>query len=52
MGGIFTLGECIAEDIRGEDDAINAGIGGCAAGLAAGIRSKYRLAQKLEIVSY
>lgn len=40
MGGIFTLGECIAEDIRGEDDAINAGIGGCAAGLAAGIRSK------------
>lgn len=41
MGGIFTLGECIAEDIRGEDDAINAGIGGCAAGLAAGIRSKY-----------
>ncbi|ORZ17320.1 hypothetical protein BCR42DRAFT_491209 [Absidia repens] len=39
MGGIFTLGECMAEDIRGESDAINAGIGGCAAGLVAGIRT-------------
>ncbi|CAO3649214.1 unnamed protein product [Mucor hiemalis] len=39
MGGIFTLGECAAKDIRGEDDAINAAIGGCAAGLLAGIKS-------------
>ncbi|KAI9301275.1 Tim17/Tim22/Tim23/Pmp24 family-domain-containing protein [Cunninghamella echinulata] len=39
MGGIFTLGECIAEDIRGEHDAYNAAIGGCAAGLVAGIKT-------------
>ncbi|KAG2232347.1 hypothetical protein BDF21DRAFT_438846 [Thamnidium elegans] len=39
MGGIFTLGECAAKDIRGEDDAINAAIGGCAAGMLAGIKS-------------
>ncbi|KAG2195194.1 hypothetical protein INT47_006725 [Mucor saturninus] len=39
MGGIFTLGECAAKDMRGEDDAINAGIGGCAAGMLAGIKS-------------
>jgi hypothetical protein len=38
MGGIFTLGEGIAESVRGEDDAINAGIGGCAAGALAGIK--------------
>ncbi|KAI9283379.1 hypothetical protein BY458DRAFT_496353 [Sporodiniella umbellata] len=39
MGGIFTLGECVAKDIRKEDDAINAGIGGCAAGFLAGIKT-------------
>ncbi|KAI7899322.1 uncharacterized protein BX663DRAFT_521296 [Cokeromyces recurvatus] len=39
MGGIFTLGECTAKDIRGKDDAINAAIGGCAAGMLAGIKS-------------
>lgn len=41
MGGIFTLGECIAEDIRGEKDPYNAAIGGCAAGLVAGIKSRF-----------
>jgi hypothetical protein len=40
MGGIFTIGECVAKDIRKEDDAINAAIGGCAAGFLAGVRSK------------
>lgn len=40
MGGIFTLGECAAKDIRGEDDALNAAIGGCAAGMLAGIKSE------------
>lgn len=40
MGGIFTLGECVAKDIRKEDDAINAAIDGCAAGFLAGVRSK------------
>lgn len=40
MGGIFTLGECVAKDIRKEDDALNAAIGGCAAGFLAGVRSK------------
>ncbi|KAI8065741.1 hypothetical protein BC940DRAFT_303474 [Gongronella butleri] len=39
MGGIFTLGECAAKDIRGEDDPINAAIGGCAAGLVAGVKT-------------
>ncbi|KAF7722597.1 hypothetical protein EC973_002910 [Apophysomyces ossiformis] len=39
MGGVFSLGECVAKDIRGEDDAVNAAIGGCAAGLVAGIKS-------------
>ncbi|ORX47695.1 hypothetical protein DM01DRAFT_1385728 [Hesseltinella vesiculosa] len=39
MGGIFTLGECVAKDIRQEDDPINAAIGGCAAGLVAGIKT-------------
>jgi hypothetical protein len=41
MGGIFTLGECAAKDIRGEDDVLNAAIGGCAAGMLAGIKSEY-----------
>ncbi|KAI8878023.1 hypothetical protein K501DRAFT_259404 [Backusella circina FSU 941] len=40
MGGIFTLGEGAAQSVRGEDDAINAGIGGCAAGALAGIKAK------------
>ncbi|KAI7871084.1 hypothetical protein BDF14DRAFT_1719862 [Spinellus fusiger] len=40
MGGIFSLGESVAQAARGEDDAINAGIGGCAAGLVAGLRTK------------
>ncbi|KAG1171984.1 hypothetical protein G6F70_007590 [Rhizopus microsporus] len=39
MGGIFTLGECVAKDIRKEDDALNAAIGGCAAGFLAGVRT-------------
>ncbi|EIE82911.1 hypothetical protein G6F46_001544 [Rhizopus delemar] len=39
MGGIFTIGECVAKDIRKEDDAINAAIGGCAAGFLAGVRT-------------
>ncbi|KAI9474309.1 MAG: hypothetical protein EXX96DRAFT_611101 [Benjaminiella poitrasii] len=39
MGGIFTLGECVAKDIREKDDAVNAAIGGCAAGMLAGIKS-------------
>lgn len=38
MGGVFSLTECAAESIRGESDAYNAGIAGCAAGLVAGIR--------------
>lgn len=40
MGGIFTLGECAAKGVREQDDAINAAIGGCAAGMLAGIKSK------------
>ncbi|KAI8379158.1 uncharacterized protein BYT42DRAFT_567765 [Radiomyces spectabilis] len=39
MGGIFTVTECLAKDIRGEDDPVNAAIGGCAAGLLAGVRT-------------
>ncbi|KAG2178906.1 hypothetical protein INT43_001753 [Umbelopsis isabellina] len=39
MGGVFALTECAAESIRGESDAYNAGIAGCAAGLVAGIRA-------------
>ncbi|KAL9538774.1 hypothetical protein MBANPS3_010687 [Mucor bainieri] len=39
MGGIFTLGECAAKGVREQDDAINAAIGGCAAGMLAGIKS-------------
>jgi hypothetical protein len=38
MGGVFALTECAAENIRGENDAYNAGIAGCAAGLVAGVR--------------
>jgi hypothetical protein len=38
MGGVFSLTECAAESLRGESDAYNAGIAGCAAGLVAGIR--------------
>lgn len=40
MGGIFSLGECAAQGIREKEDPINAAIGGCAAGLLAGIKSK------------
>lgn len=40
MGGIFTLGECAAKGVREQDDAINAAIGGCAAGMLAGIKSE------------
>jgi hypothetical protein len=43
MGGIFTIGECVAKDYRGQDDAMNAAIGGCAAGMLAGIKSKFLL---------
>ncbi|KAI8385814.1 hypothetical protein BD560DRAFT_321827 [Blakeslea trispora] len=39
MGGIFTLGECTARDMRQTEDPINAAIGGCAAGLLAGIKT-------------
>ncbi|KAI9275473.1 Tim17/Tim22/Tim23/Pmp24 family-domain-containing protein [Phascolomyces articulosus] len=39
MGGIFAITECATKGIRGEDDALNAGIAGCAAGLAAGIKT-------------
>ncbi|KAI8987200.1 hypothetical protein BDB01DRAFT_719933 [Pilobolus umbonatus] len=39
MGGIFTLGECMAKDMREKDDPINAAIGGCAAGMLAGIKT-------------
>ncbi|KAI8644174.1 hypothetical protein BD408DRAFT_481567 [Parasitella parasitica] len=39
MGGIFSLGECAAKGIREQDDAINAAVGGCAAGMLAGIKS-------------
>lgn len=46
MGGIFTLGECAAKDIRGQDDAVNAAIGGCAAGLLAGIKSEYWIRER------
>ena len=41
MGGIFTLGECAAKDLREQDDAFNAAIGGCAAGMLAGIKSEF-----------
>ena len=41
MGGIFTLGECTARDMRQKEDPINAAIGGCAAGLLAGIKSNF-----------
>ncbi|KAI8148779.1 Tim17/Tim22/Tim23/Pmp24 family-domain-containing protein [Fennellomyces sp. T-0311] len=39
MGGIFSITECTVKDIRGQDDAVNAGIAGCAAGLAAGVKT-------------
>ncbi|KAI8369486.1 uncharacterized protein BYT42DRAFT_584629 [Radiomyces spectabilis] len=39
MGGIFTIGECASRNIRGEDDAVNAAVGGCAAGLLAGVKT-------------
>jgi membrane associated rhomboid family serine protease len=52
MGGIFTLGECAAKGIREEDDAINAAIGGCAAGLLAGIKSKYlRIKKRVSVLN-
>lgn len=41
MGGVFSLTECAAKKIRGEDDAINAGIAGCAAGLVASVKSAF-----------
>lgn len=41
MGGIFSLTECASKNIRGESDPLNAGIAGCAAGLVAGLKSKY-----------
>ncbi|KAL0084131.1 hypothetical protein J3Q64DRAFT_1809179 [Phycomyces blakesleeanus] len=40
MGGIFSLGESVAHSVRGEDDALNAGIGGCAAGMVSVLRTK------------
>ncbi|KAI9316812.1 Tim17/Tim22/Tim23/Pmp24 family-domain-containing protein [Dichotomocladium elegans] len=39
MGGIFALTECASKSVRGENDAINAGIAGCAAGLVAGVKT-------------
>ncbi|ORY94727.1 Tim17/Tim22/Tim23/Pmp24 family-domain-containing protein [Syncephalastrum racemosum] len=39
VGGIFTATECASKSIRGEDDAINAGIAGCAAGFVAGVKT-------------
>jgi hypothetical protein len=41
MGGIFSIGECAAQGIREKEDPVNAAIGGCAAGLLAGIKSEY-----------
>lgn len=40
MGGIFTVTECAAKNVGNFDNAVSAGIGGCAAGLVAGIKSK------------
>jgi hypothetical protein len=42
------LGECAAKGIREEDDAMNAAIGGCAAGMLAGIKSEYIILEKRE----
>lgn len=49
MGGIFTLGECAAKDLREQDDAVNAAIGGCAAGMLAGIKSEFFFFQRRKI---
>lgn len=46
MGGIFTLGECAAQGYREKEDPLNAAIGGCAAGLLAGIKSKFLSVKK------
>ncbi|KAI8968269.1 hypothetical protein BDF20DRAFT_895315 [Mycotypha africana] len=40
MGGIYTLGEAVSENMRGKHDGVNAAIGGCAAGLLAGIPTR------------
>jgi hypothetical protein len=47
MGGVFSLTECAAESLRGESDAYNAGIAGCAAGLVAGIRGMRNSSQHI-----
>ncbi|RUS22400.1 LOW QUALITY PROTEIN: hypothetical protein BC937DRAFT_89448 [Endogone sp. FLAS-F59071] len=39
MGGVFAASECIAKQVRQEDDPWNSAIAGCAAGLVAGIRA-------------